>query len=308
MSQRPRHSRPHPLLLWITLRMTPGSLGVQLLYHRPRHCYSSPPFRLSSTSSPALTPVAHTHTGTKPASIRSSSCALDIHGPVWLHGRERALDVGPDLLWRGLLRSQPCKDAYGRKAHVNARSAERGQRWELGGAAGLECPGPAQILPFAALYVITIRAAAPPRRPVRASTFSRPPPQAHNNESVGDVALLDVPFCFDPDRVARSGWKYLLCSLIIRGTLRVRPVRPSPRRAPLEDAFAVRGMACGAAVPIGGWINLALRRLAPAIGIQLWHSPFIVHQHHQRVPSRGKAPDAALGPSSSAAASETPKK
>jgi hypothetical protein len=106
--------------------------------------------------SPASSPAPHSFTRTrasaKPASSQTASRARHLHGSIWHRGRERALGVGPALVWRRVWHSRP----------FNMPRVMHGRRLSRG-TTGLERPVPAQRVSVHGLFltdVVTIRAAA----------------------------------------------------------------------------------------------------------------------------------------------------
>jgi len=256
---------------------------------------------LSSTSSPALTPVL---TPTRvpsplapgPRPVRSTS--TDLFGSAG--GNVRSMW---DRISSGAGAAlSVVQDAYGNARDVRARSADNGG--SSGELQDWSAPAPRRASPSPFSTSSTLSRFEPPRvtQAVRASTFSTvstgtvtnpwatspslPSPSASTPTASREVGGIPSVLVDNPWNTSRAA------------------ARASSRRAPLEDAFAVRGMAAALPSPLDQLVTEtpSPHHRDPTIAL-----PILSSSASSTSPT-GQDPDTSLGPSSSAAAtSELPK-
>ena len=278
----------------------PGQPGSTVTLSPPATLLQQPAVPLSSTSSPALTPV---HTPIRepsplafgPRPVRSTS--TDLFGSTG--GNVRSMW---DRISSGAGAAlSAVQDAYGSARDARVRSADNGG--SSGELQDWSAPAPHRSSPS---LLSTSSRFEPPRatQAVRAGTFSTTSAGTITNPWATSPSLTS-PSASTPIASREVGG---IPSVLVDNPWNTSraPVRPSPRRAPLEDAFAVRGMAAALPSPSGvdqlGIEGPSSRHRHPTLALSIHSS-----SASSASPVTGQGPDAALGPSSSAAASETPK-
>ncbi|KAH9956604.1 protein-tyrosine phosphatase-like protein [Russula dissimulans] len=261
-----------------------------------------PDTSLSSTSSTALTPVltpmrVPSPLAPGPRPVRSTS--TDLFGTAG--GNVRSMW---DRISSGAGAAlSVVQDAYGNARDARARSADNGG--SSGELQDWSAPVPRRGSPSLLSTSSTLSRFEPPRvtQAVRASTFSTAstgtvtnpwatPPSwlsssASSPTASGEVGGIPSVLVDNPWNTSRA------------------PVRPSPRRAPVEDAFAVRGM--NAALPSLSEVDDPLPVGIEASGSHYGNPTSLALPTSPAATRTREGPDGSLGPSSSGA-SETPKK